>query len=260
MTQLPFFITRTQATTCRYSIGTPLDFASMQALDTGPPTAAHNVSASGLSTDPQALNRVYIRCASNSDYLQSATYRVVAAPTGSFPRIGNIWLGNYVNQNRPDLAKKTQLFLGANNMSASDARALRALNPDVVIVPAIQVDDAFDFTLPESYYLHDVNGNRVSDWCSPLAYVYNMTRPEVAAYVGQQAYQILAQSNWAFDGLFFDSFATSYPATLLDCHRNTVQIDADGDGKPDDPSQLSAAWATGEYLAVNTFHRMAPGA
>jgi uncharacterized protein (TIGR03437 family) len=248
-----------QAAMCRYSVGSALDYASMQALDTGPPTATHKVVANGLSTDPRLLNRLYVRCSSNTDYLQSATYRVVAVPTGSFPRIGNIWLGGYVYANAPNNAKKTQLFLGGN-LSATDAIALRAANPNVLIVPAIQVDDAFDFTLPESYYLHDVNGNRVSDWCGPLAYVYNMTRPEVATYVGQQAYQLLAQSNWAYDGLFFDSFSTSYPATLLDCHGNTVQIDADGDGKPDDPAQLSAAWATGEYLAVNTFHSMAPGA
>jgi len=248
-----------QATPCRYSVGTALDFASMQALDTGPPTATHKAVASGLSTDPRVLNRLYVRCASNTDYLQSATYRVVAAPSGPFPRIGNIWLGEYVYTNAPNNAKKTQLFLGPN-LSAADAIALRAANPDVLILPSIQVDDAFDFTLPESYYLHDVNGNRVSDWCAPLAYVYNMTRPEVAAYVGQQAYQILAQSNWTFDGLFFDSFNTSYPATLLDCHGNTVQIDADGDGKPDDQTQLNAAWAAGEYLVISTFHTLAPGA
>ncbi|HEY2859545.1 MAG TPA: LamG-like jellyroll fold domain-containing protein [Terracidiphilus sp.] len=249
-----------QPTTCRYSAGNPLVYTSMLALDTGPPTAIHSVVAGGLSTDPQVLNRLYVRCASAPDYLQSATYRVVAAPTGSFPRIGNIWLGDYLNRNQPALAKKVQLFLGPNGMSPADAGALRAANPDVLIVPAIQVDDAFDFTLPENYYLHDTNGKRVSDWCSPPSYVYNMTRPEVATYVGQQAYQVLAESNWAFDGLFFDSFGTSYPANLLDCYGNTVKIDANGDGLPDDQAQLNAAWAAGEYLVVSTFRTLAPGA
>jgi uncharacterized protein (TIGR03437 family) len=248
-----------QATVCRYSVGTALDYASMQTLGSGPPTATHKAVAIGISTDSRVLNRLYVRCASNTDYLQSVTYRVIAAPSGSFPRVGNIWLGQYVYTNAPNDAKKTQLFLGPN-LAAADAMALRAANPDVLILPAIQVDDAFDFTLPESYYLHDVNGNRVSDWCSPLAYVYNMTRPEVATYVGQQASQVLAKSNWAFDGLFFDSFNTSYPATLLDCHGNTVQIDADGDGQPDDQAHLNAEWAAGEYLAVSTFHSLAPGA
>jgi uncharacterized protein (TIGR03437 family) len=249
-----------QPTTCRYSVGAALDYASMQPLDIGSPTAVHQAVAAGLSTNPQVFNRLYVRCASDPDYLQSATYRVVASPSGTFPRIGNIWNGNYVYQNQPELAKKIQLFLGPGGMSAGDARNLRASNPNVLILPSIQVDDDFSLTLPESYYLHDVNGKRISDWCDPLSYIYNVTRPEVATYLGQQAYQILAQSNWAFDGLFFDSFDTTKPVTMTDCHGNTVQIDADGDGKPDDQAQLNAAWAAGEYLVVSTFHSLAPGA
>jgi uncharacterized protein (TIGR03437 family) len=248
-----------QPTTCRYSIGNPLDYNSMLPLDTGPPTAAHVVAAAGLSTDPRVLNQLYVRCGSNPDYLQSATYRVVAAPAGAFPRIGNIWLGEYLNQNQPALAQKVQLFLGPG-ISATDAIALRTANPGVLIVPAIQVDDDFTLMLPESYYLHDTKGNRISDWCSPLSYMYNMTRPEVAAYLGQQAYDVLAQSNWAFDGLFFDSFSTTKAVNMVDCHGNTVQIDSNGDGLPDDQAGLNAAWAAGEYLVVSTFRAMAPGA
>lgn len=249
-----------QPTTCRYSVGIALDYSSMQPLDTGPPAVAHKVVAGGLSTDSRVLNQLYVRCASNTDYLQNATYRVVAMPAGSFPRIGNIWLGNYLNQNQPALAQKVQLFLGPNGMSANDANALRAANPDVLIVPSIQLDDDFTLTLPESYYLHDTNGNRVSDWCSPASYVYNVTRPEVSTYLAQQAYQVLAQSNWAFDGLFFDSFGTTKQVNMIDCHGNSVQIDANGDGLPDDQAQLNAAWAAGEYLVVSTFRTLAPGA
>ncbi len=47
---------------------------------------------------------------------------------------------------------------------------------------------------------------------------------------------------------------------MVDCHGNAVQVDADGDGKPDDQAQLNAAWAAGEYLVVSTFHNLAPGA
>lgn len=147
----------------------------MQALDTGPPTATHKAVASGLSTDPQVRNRLYVRCASNQDFVQSAVYRTVAAPAGAYPRIGSIWGGNYYYQNKPDEAKKLQLYLGAN-MSASDATALRASKPDVLILPSVQVDDTWDLSLPESYYLHDTTGKRVVDWCSPpTPYVYNMT-------------------------------------------------------------------------------------
>jgi uncharacterized protein (TIGR03437 family) len=249
-----------QPTTCRYSVGTALAYLSMQALDTGPPTATHKAVASGLSTDPRVLNQIYVRCTSNSDYVQSATFRVVAAPTASFPRIGSIFIGYYLNQNQPALAQKVKLFLGANGISDADANGLRAANPDVLILPTIQVDDDFSLTLPESYYLHDTNGNRVSDWCGSPSYVYNMTRPEVATYLGQQAYQVIAQSNWAFDGIFFDSFSTTIPQPFTDCHGNVVQIDSNGDGVADDPATLNAAWAAGEYLVVSTFRSMAPGA
>jgi hypothetical protein len=182
-----------QPTTCRYSIGTAMDYSSMEALDTGPPSAAHTAVVNGVSTDPRTLNYLYVRCASNNDYLQIAVYRVVAAPSGSFPRVGNMLAGDYINRNAPDLAAKTQLFLGAATasapsgivgMSASAADALRALHPDVLILASVEVTDDYSLTLPESYYLHDTHGNRISQWCDPNtpSYVYNMTRPEVARY------------------------------------------------------------------------------
>lgn len=126
------------ATTCRYSIGSASDYSAMQALDTGPATASHQGVINGLSVDPRVVNRVYIRCASNTDYLQNATYRVVAAPSGPFPRIGNIWTAGYVNQNQPDFAKKIQLFVGADGLSPTDVLNLRAANPHVLVLPVIQ--------------------------------------------------------------------------------------------------------------------------
>jgi len=248
----------TQPTTCRYSVGAALDFAAMSELDAVPATL-HTAPASGLSSDPRVLNHVYLRCASNPDYLLGATYRVVGAPTGRFPRVGNIWLSGETYRNQPELAAKTQLFLGGL-LTGGEASALRAQNPGALILTSVQLDDTFDLTLPENYYLHDIHGNRISDWCSPLSYIYNMTLPEVATYVGQQAYQKLAQSNWAFDGLFFDSFGTTKSESMLDCHGNTVQIDANGDGKPDNQAELSATWAAGMYIAVSTFRSLAPGA
>src|SRR5581483_9527496 len=260
-----------QPTTCRYSIGTEMDYSSMQVLDIGPPTAAHTAFVTDLSADPRTLSHLYVRCASNNDYLQSAVYRVVAAPAGSFPRVGNMLAGDYINRNTPDLAAKTQLFLGAATasapsgivgMSASAADALRALHPNVLILATVEVTDDFSLTLPESYYLHDTHGNRISQWCDPNSpsYVYNMTRPEVARYVAELAYQELAQFNWAFDGMFFDVFGTHFPANVINCQGNSVQVDSDGNGQPDDQAQLDVAWSAGMYLLVSTFHSLAPGA
>jgi len=99
-------------TVCRYSVGSNQAFASMQPLDTGPPVTAHQGSINGISLDTRVLNSVYVRCASDQNYVQSLVYRTVAAPGGAFPRIGSIWGGNYIDQNKPDQAKKISSILG----------------------------------------------------------------------------------------------------------------------------------------------------
>ena len=250
-----------QATTCRYSTGSASDYSAMQALDTGPPTASHQGVISGLSADPRVVNRVYIRCASNADYLQSATYRVVSAPGSTYPRIGNIWIGGYVFNNAPDQAQKTQLVLGANGLSAANVAQLRATNPSFLNIPSVNVaDNGGEGSPPDAYFLKDVHGNKIADWCSPVRYVLNVTKPEVPQFLAQYAYQLLAQSNFVSDGLFFDSFGTTMPQPFTDCYGNVAQIDSNGDGIADDPAALNAAWRAGEYAVVSAFRSLAPGA
>jgi uncharacterized protein (TIGR03437 family) len=251
-----------QATTCRYSTGSASDYSAMQALDTGPPSAAHQGVVNGLSADPRVTNRVYIRCASNTDYLQSATYRTVAAPGSTYPRIGNIWIGGYVFNSAPDQAQKTQLVLGANALSPANIAQLRSTNLNFLNIPSVNVvDNGGEGSPPDSYFLKDVHGNKIADWCTaPPRYVLNVTRPEVPQFLAQLAYQLLAQSNFVSDGLFFDSFTTSMPQPFTDCYGNVAQIDSNGDGVPDDPTALNAAWSAGEYAVVSAFRSLAPGA
>ncbi len=252
-----------QATTCRYSIGSAAAFGSMQPLDSGPASATHSGVINGLSSDPRVPNQVYIRCASNPDYLQTATYRAVAAPGQAFPRIGNIWVGDYVYNNAPDLAKKIQLFLGPDGLSATNAAQIRAANPGVLIIPAVNVsvtDGPDAGSPPDDYYLKDIHGNRIVGWCSPPLFLLNTAKPEVAQFLGRYAYQLLAQSNFAFDGLFFDSFNTTIAQPFTDCNGNVVQIDSNGDGVPDDPAVLNAAWKAGVYSVLSTFRGLAPNA
>jgi uncharacterized protein (TIGR03437 family) len=250
-----------QATTCRYSTGVASDYAAMLALDTGPPTASHQGVINGLSADPRVVNRVYIRCASNADYMQSATYRVVSAPGSTYPRVGNIWIGGYVFNNALDQAQKTQLVLGANGLSAANIAQLRTTNPSFLNIPSVNVaDNGGEGSPPDAYFLKDVHGNKIADWCSPLRYVLNVTKPGVPQFLAQYAYQLLAQSNFVSDGLFFDSFGTTIPQPFTDCYGNVVQIDANGDGVADDPATLNAAWRAGEYAVVSSFRSLAPGA
>ncbi|HVW11215.1 MAG TPA: carbohydrate binding domain-containing protein, partial [Bryobacteraceae bacterium] len=249
------------ATTCRYSTGAAADYSSMLALDTGPPGTSHQGIVQALSADPLTINRVYVRCESNSDFLQSVTYRAVGTPGGSYPRIGNIWIGDYVLSNAPDEAKKTQLTLGADEISAANILALRATDPAFLNIPAVNVTDSGgEGSPPDSYFLRDVHGNKIADWCGPPRYVLNVTRPEVAQFLAQYAYQTLAQTNFVSDGIFFDSFSTSISQPFTDCYGNSVQLDADGDGAADDPLVLNAAWSAGEYAIVRAFRALAPGA
>jgi hypothetical protein len=190
-----------QPTTCRYSVRSNPGYASMQPLDTGSPTATHNGIVAGLSTDPRTINQVYFQCASNPDYLLTETYRVLAPPGQAFPRIGDIWIGGYLYSSVPPIAQQTQLFLGPG-MSGPEAIQLRSGNPGALIIPAVNVrDHADDGSIPETYFLRDIHGNKIADWCTnPPLYLVNVTNPAVTQFLAQLAYQQVAQPNLPFDG------------------------------------------------------------
>lgn len=247
-----------QPAMCRYSTGSLLDYNSMRQFDSGPATTAHSGTITGLSSNPQVLNTVFVRCNSSLDYVQTLEYRAVAAPSGPFPRIGSIWWGGYIYGTKPDQAKKIQLYL-APAITAGKALELRNLNPGVIIVnPNV---NAIDTTtpgpeIPDNYYLRDTRGNRIEVW--PGSYRLNLTKLEVAEFLAQYAYQQLVQSRLAFDGIFFDNFNTSISWMKADYLGRPIQIDANNDGQPDDPIALDAAWRNGVYQEIATFRKLAP--
>lgn len=251
--------TTLKPTSCRYSVGSAAAYASMHPLGSGPPATTHTGVVEGISSNPLLVNKVYLRCASNPDFLLSETYRVVASPGASYPRIGNIWIGQYVLENAPQNAEKTQLVLGAG-LSADEVLKLRASNPHFLNLPSINVTDygGGDGNPPESYFMHDTHGNRIQDW--PGLYVLNLTKPAVVQFLAQYAYQLLAQSDFVSDGLFFDSFNTSIPQPFTDYHGNVVEISSKDNGVADTQAALNAAWSAGEYGVVKAFRSLAPGA
>jgi uncharacterized repeat protein (TIGR02543 family) len=250
-----------QPTLCRYSLGAAADYASMQALDTGSATTVHSGTIGGLFSDPRLLNSVYLRCASNPDYLKSLVYRSVAAPTGSFPRIASIWQGEYILTTKPDQAAKIQIYFSPGGMTPAQAIALRAQNPNVLIMPNVNAQETIGGTeiVPSSYLLRDVSGNPISDW--PGAYLLNLTKPEVATFLAQYAVQqYLSTANLAYDGIFWDNFNTSIQDPYYDYQGVPHQIDANGDGIADDPTALNAAWSAGIYSLITSFDQLAPHA
>lgn len=248
-----------QPTDCRYSVGSAAGYASMHPLGSGPPGTSHKGVVEGISSNPLVVNQVYLRCASYPDYLLTETYRTVASPGHSFPRIGNIWIGQYVLENAPENAEKTQLVLGANGLSAAQVTQLRTKNPHFLNIPSVNVvDNGGEGSPLDSYFLHDTHGNRIADW--PGRYVLNVTKPEVVQFLAHYAYQLLAQSNFVSDGLFFDSFSTTISQPYTDYLGNVVEISSKDDGVADAPAALNAAWSAGEYGVVKTFRTLAPGA
>ncbi|MGA2132303.1 MAG: putative glycoside hydrolase [Bryobacteraceae bacterium] len=252
--------TTSSATTCGWSMDPSAALANMTPFEQQPVTA-HQGPVTGLSTDTRVVNTVYIQCAADSTYSQSVQYRDVPARDGSYPRIGSIWSGGYVYDTVPAQAEKIQLFCGPF-IDTDGAWTIRNAEPSVIILPSFNATSQTDPTqvLPEDYYLLDVNGNKIQNWPTPGSYLLNLTKPEVANFLANEAYQYLAQNGLAYDGIFWDNVFLSISWYTTDVFGNPVQIDANGDGIPDNPATLDAAWRAGVYLEMQTFRQLAPSA
>jgi uncharacterized protein (TIGR03437 family) len=252
--------TTSQATTCGWSLafGTPL--ASMTPFEQQPATS-HQGLVSGLSTDTRALNMVYIQCAADTSYTAYLQYRDAPARNGNFPRIGSIWSGDYVWATAPAQAEKIQLFLGSF-IDTGGTAVIRNAEPSVIVMPSFNATSQTDPSqvFPDDYYLKDVNGSKIQNWPSPDNYLLNLTKPEVAAYLANEAYQYLVASNLAYDGIFWDNVYLSISWYTTDVFGNPVQIDANDDGIPDDPATLDAAWRAGVESLFQSFRQLAPNA
>jgi len=260
-TSVALSFTTLQPTSCRYSVATLQDYSSMKPFDSGPAATTHQGIVAGLSPSPLVLNTVYLRCGSNADYAQTLKYRSASTPSGAFPRIGSIWWGGYIYSTKPDQVGKLQLLL-CPGVSAQQALSVRASSPNVLIIPNVNATETSSYTIPpnvpDSYFLKDIHGNKISDWPDPGIYLLNLTKPEVGEFLAQYAYQVLEQSDFAFDGIFFDNFHATISYLTKDYLGNPVQIDANGDGLPDDPATLDAAWAAGVYHLIATFRHLVP--
>ena len=164
-------------------------------------------------------------------------------------------------QTDPVHAGQIGLYLGPDSLTPQSAATIRAANPNVLILTDVNASDTNGAgSPPDSYYLKDVNGIRIEDWCSSSPrYLLNMTLPQVATLVAQDAVQAAASSGTEFNGVFFDNFASTIRQPYIDCWGGWREVDSNGDGIPDDPATLNAAWAAGTYLAVNTFKSLLHG-
>ncbi len=252
-TSLAFTVRTAQAASCGWSAGTPLDLAAMTPFDSGQGDTLHGATFNGLDASPSVVNNVFVRCSTDPNYVLALKYRALPSPNTPFPRKGNLWGSTGVAAKGLAHAARIDLYLGAS-FSPGEIRALRAINPNVLVLTSINVVE--NFNLPEDYYLHDIHGKRIEVW--PGAYRLNLTKPYVADYQARFAYQAILDSGLMVDGCFFDNFFTSQSWLKADIYGNPVQIDADEDGVPDDPVKLDAAWKAGVYRELTTWRLLMP--
>jgi hypothetical protein len=253
-TSLVFGVRSTVATTCRYSVGQPLEFEAMTPFDGTAPTNEHRTVIRGLDPDPLVVNDVYVRCAAAPWYVLHAQYRCLPAANPSFPRTGN--MAGWQNFATMDVTNRARMdfWVTAVNPLPDDIRALRELNPHVLILTGINAVE--NEGLPEDYYLHDIYGNRQEVW--PGCFRLNMTRPYVAEYQARWAYERLLENGLMLDGCFFDN--TTFDTSWLkkDIYGEPFLYDANEDGVPDDSVALDAAWRAGVVHEFEEFRRLMP--
>lgn len=199
-------------TTCAFSMGTARPYDAMTPFDRGAGTTVHTTTLSSLDPDPNVVNNIYVRCASDPDYLLPLKYRSLSQADPSYPRTGNLWgWWDLLHKGLPSMAR-IDLWLGADHATPDDIRELRLLNPDIRILTDINaVDNA---NLPDDYYLKDIHGNRLEVW--PNSYRLNLTKPYVAEYQAYSAYQRMLDKDLMFNGVFFDSvFTTQSGANMI---------------------------------------------
>ena len=139
-----------------------------------------------------------MRCAAQPDYLLHLQYRALSEANPPYPRKGNLWGWWLWFTNGLPYMSKVDLWLGASP-TAAQCVALRQLNPHLRILTSINAVE--NSGLPDDYYLKDIHGNRIEVW--PGSYRLNLTKPYVADYQAQFAYQTVLDTGLMADGVFF---------------------------------------------------------
>ena len=255
-TSLDFTLLTGSPARCTWTLGSS---GTGNAFSDGEGAKTHSATFTGLSTDTTVVNEIYVTCDSGTGWPLHLRYRDLPSVNPGFPRIGNLWGSWEVQKNGgiPHCAR-IPLWLGAG-FSESEIAQLRGLNKDVLVLGSINtVERNGEPEVPESAYLHDTKGNRIEVW--PGAWRLNLTRPEVATMQAQLAYDQMLKVNLALDGMFFDNFFLSQSWLKTDYQGNPVDVDADADGKLDDPVWLDSAWKAGVLSELAQWRKLMPNA
>ena len=242
-------------TLCRYSVGRAQPLEQMIPFDARKPSSSPKTTIRGLDPDPSKVNDVYVRCAAAPEAVLHLQYRSLPAAKPGFPRTANLWGSWRFIPKGMEYASRFDLWLGAH-FNADQIRQLRRLNPNCFILTSINTVENND--VPDEYFLRDTTGKKIEVW--PGTYRLNLTKREVAEYQAHYAYQRMIESGLMYDGCFFDNFMTSQRWLTHDIYDRPVQLDADGDGKPDNKDQFDKAWREGVFRELREWRKLMPWA
>ena len=134
-------------------------------------------------------------------------------------------------------------------------RRLRELNPEIKIID-FSVTAPYHRTdigpqPPEEAFLHTPEGKRIPGW--PHHDMLNLTVPEaIDVKIETVAERI---KGLHVDGVFVDCMTAHFDAWAMEiASHKSVEVDVDGDGKPEDPKELNQLWI-GAFTDFGHLHR-----
>lgn len=184
-----------------------------------------------------------------------APHAVAPQPGGPFPRIANCYGVGLTPDSTPEdieAIARFDLLIGGvwANWQDADSRArlaaniaaVRARNPHAIILDfssSAPYADPNDATFPATGWLLQADGRRIEGW--PGTQMINLTKPEVLDWLAARSVASVREKG--FDGTFIDCMSGGFDSWACNiAGGDPYTVDANGDGRPDDPAQLDAAW------------------
>jgi len=159
-----------------------------------------------------------------------------------YPRLANFYNGQF----RPGASTETldqlaryHLIVCTFNADASrELDYIKRKDPNVIVLHYVSVrgQSPKNPLMKDNYWLRSPTGEQVSPW--PGRCLPNQTLPEVNDVMIAMAREAL-QRMPRLDGIFLDSYYRHIS------HMNKGQLDADRDGRADDPAKLDEVWMNG---------------